>query len=68
MRKMVCPQCKVGAFCVMNEQGERLSVYVSDKGEVIPKNPEASLEGFDLSIVYCFGCSWKGSPKSLVKY
>ncbi len=68
MRKMVCPQCKVGAFCVMNKQGERLPVYVSDKGEVVPKYPEASLEGYDLNIVYCLCCSWKGSPNSLVKY
>lgn len=68
MRKMVCPQCRVGAFCVMNKQGERLPVYVSDKGEVVLKDPAASLEGYDVSIVYCLCCSWKGSPKSLLKY
>lgn len=45
MRKMVCPQCKVGAFYVLNGQGERLPVYVSDKGEVVPKDPAASLKG-----------------------
>ena len=38
MRKMVCPQCKVGAFFVMNGQGERLPVYISDKGEIVPKD------------------------------
>lgn len=68
MRKMVCPQCRVGAFCVMNSQGERLPVYVSDAGEVVPKDPAASLEGYDLTIVYCLCCSWKGSPNKLLKY
>ena len=68
MRKMVCPQCRVGIYCVMNGQGERLPVYVSDLGEIVPKDPTASLDGYDLSIVYCLGCSWKGSPKSLLKY
>ena len=44
MRKMVCPQCKVGAFFVMNGQGERLPVYISDKGEIVPKDSTSSLE------------------------
>ena len=47
MRKMVCPQCKVGAFFVMNGQGERLPVYISDKGEIVPKDSTSSLEGYD---------------------
>lgn len=68
MRKLVCPQCKAGIFCVKNEQGERLPVYISTQYEIIPKDPLASLEGFDLSIVYCLCCSWKGSPQKLVKY
>ena len=53
MRKMVCPQCKVGAFFVMNGQGERLPVYISDKGEIVPKDSTSSLEGYDLDTVYC---------------
>lgn len=68
MRKMLCPQCKVGAFFVKNGQGERMPVYVSDKGEIVPKEVSASLEGYDLSEVYCLGCSWHGSPNRLVKY
>ncbi|MDY3788180.1 hypothetical protein [Bacteroides fluxus] len=68
MRKMLCPQCKVGAFFVMNERGERLPVYVSDKGEIVPKDATASLEGYDLSEVYCFSCSWHGFPKRLVRF
>ena len=68
MRKLVCPQCKIAAMYVKNEANERLLVYVTTEGEVIPKNPEESTEGFDLSEVYCLGCSWHGSPKRMVKY
>lgn len=68
MKKMLCPQCKIAAMCVKNSAGERALVYVTDNGEVVPKYPETSLEGFDLSVVYCLGCSWSGSPKRLVKY
>lgn len=63
MRKSVCPQCKEGIFCVMNEAGERLTVYVSADHKVVAKDPSASLEGFNLEVVYCLVCSWKGSPK-----
>jgi hypothetical protein len=28
---------------------------------------EENMEGFDLTIIYCLGCSWSGSPKKLVK-
>lgn len=68
IRKLVCPQCKAGVFCVKNGQGERLTVYVSKDYEIVPKDPSASLEGFDLTIVYCLCCSWKGSPRKLVRY
>jgi len=68
MRKMLCPQCKVGVFCVKNATGKRLTVYVTAQGEVVSKHPDESLDGYDLSEVYCLGCSWHGSPKRLVKY
>lgn len=32
MKKMLCPQCKVGIFCVKDAQGNRLPVYVSGEG------------------------------------
>ncbi len=67
MKKLICPQCKVGVFCVKNAQGERLLVYVLENGEVVTKDPSASTDGFDFSEVYCLGCSWHGSPKRLVK-
>lgn len=68
MRKIVCPQCKIAAMYVKNEQGERLLVYVLENGEVATKDPDASTDGFDLTVVYCLGCSWYGSPKKLLKH
>lgn len=67
MKKYLCPQCKIAAMYVKNEQGERLLVYVFENGEVIPKKEGASTEGFDLTEVYCLGCSWHGSPKRMVR-
>lgn len=37
-----------GGILCLERAGERLPVYVSDKGEVVPKDPAASLEGYDL--------------------
>lgn len=67
MRKLLCPQCKIAALYVKNDRNERLLVYVMEDGEVVPKNLADSMEGFDLTEVYCLGCSWHGSPKRLVK-
>ena len=67
MRKLLCPQCKIAGLYVKNERKERLLVYVSDEGEVVPRNLEENMEGFNLTIVYCLGCSWSGSPKRLVR-
>ena len=52
MRKLLCPQCKIAGLYVKNEKKERLLVYVSDEGEVVPKNLEENMEGFDLTIIY----------------
>ena len=55
MRKLLCPQCKIAGLYVKNERKERLLVYVSDEGEVVPRNLEENMEGFDLTIVVLFG-------------
>lgn len=68
MRKLVCPQCKIAAMYVKNEKGGRLPVHVMENGEVVPKAPSASTEGFDLSEVFCLGCSWHGSPRRMTRY
>ena len=52
MKKLLCPQCKIAAMYVKNEQGERRLVYVLENGEVVPKYPEDSMEGFDLTEVF----------------
>lgn len=65
MKKLNCPQCKINRFGVRNGKGESVVVTVNDAYEIIPIHPEESLEGFDLSIVYCLGCSWSGSPDRL---
>ncbi|MGB4414780.1 MAG: hypothetical protein WBI53_07835 [Paludibacter sp.] len=65
MKKPNCPQCKINRFRVQNEKGDSVVVTVNKNFEVEPIHLEESLEGFDLTIVYCLGCSWKGSLKSL---
>ena len=47
---------------VKNEQGERLLVYVLENGEVVPKYPEDSMEGFDLTEVFCLDVRGTGRP------
>ena len=65
MKKLLCPQCKISSMYVKNDKNERRLVYIDDNHNVIPKYPDESLEGFDLTEVYCLGCSWNGSPKRL---
>jgi len=65
MKKMRCPQCEIHRFFVKNELNENLLVNVTDTYEIVPVNPGDSLEDFDLSMLYCLGCSWTGSPQSL---
>ena len=68
MPKKLCPQCKVGRFRVKNDAGDSVVVTVNEQFIVEPLHPDQSLEGFDLTVLYCLGCSWKGSPNALVKY
>jgi len=65
MRNLKCPQCEIERFFVKNVLNENLLVNVNELLEIIPVHPEDSLTGFDLSVIYCLGCSWVGSPKSL---
>ena len=67
MRNLNCPQCDIHRFVVKNELDEGVVVTVNELCEVIPVHKTDSLEGFDLTVVYCLGCSWYGSPKSLSK-
>jgi hypothetical protein len=65
MRNLKCPQCEIHRFYVKNEKAETLLVTVDERYEVVPVHPGDSLDGFDLTMLYCLGCSWAGSPKSL---
>jgi hypothetical protein len=65
MKNVLCPQCKIRRFCVKNELGESVVVTVTEELEVVPIHAAESLIGFDLTILYCLGCSWTGSPQSL---
>lgn len=65
MKKLNCPQCKINRFRVKNENGESVVVTVTAEHEIVPLHPEVSLEGFDLEVLYCLGCSWKGRAQSL---
>jgi len=66
MKKKLCPQCMIHRFRVKNEQGESVVVTVNELNEIIPIHPDTSLEGYDLNVLYCLGCSWKGSANSLI--
>ncbi|MDD3080341.1 MAG: hypothetical protein PHH37_14740 [Paludibacter sp.] len=65
MRKLNCPQCKINRFRVRNKNGDSIVVTVNENLEVVPIYPEMSLEGYDLEVLYCLGCSWQGSPEKL---
>ena len=65
MKKLKCPQCDIERFFVKNDQFQTCLVNVTENYEIIPVHETDSLEGFDLTILYCLGCSWQGSPKSL---
>ena len=64
--KKLCPQCQIHRFYLKNDAGERLVVTVNQEKEIIPIHEHESVEGFDTSILYCLGCSWKGSVNNLV--
>lgn len=66
MKDKICPQCKIRRFRVKDEKGNSVVVTVTDDNQIVPVHPEESLEGFDLEILYCLGCSWKGSVKKLI--
>lgn len=66
-RKNKCPQCQISSFYIKNDLNERRLIYVLEDATIIPKYEEESLEGYDLTTVYCLGCSWSGTVKRLLK-
>jgi hypothetical protein len=65
MKNLLCPQCHIHRFFIKNEKEETILVTVNERFEILPVHSNQSLDGFDLTMLYCLGCSWKGSPKSL---
>lgn len=68
MRFLYCPQCGIRRFQVKDGSGNSRVVHVTDKFEIVPAKEGESLEGFNLDIIYCLGCSWKGHVTDLKKY
>lgn len=68
MKFLVCPQCGISNFYVKNEKGGRLNVKVTGELEVVLQDKAQKLEGYNLDVVYCLGCSWSGSVNELKKY
>jgi len=66
MKLMICPQCGIANFYVKNGKGERYNIKVTSDLKIIAKDDE-SLGGFNLDILYCLGCSWKGKISELKK-
>lgn len=67
MKNLLCPQCEIHRFQIKNQLGENRIVTVNDEWEIIPIHPYETLDGFDLTMLFCLGCSWSGSPESLRK-
>lgn len=65
MKNLLCPQCKIRRFYVLNAAGERLVVTVTEDKKIHPIHETESLDGFDTSLLYCLGCSWKGTVNML---
>lgn len=68
MKFLVCPKCGVRRFYVKDANGNRVLVNVTREFEIVPVSENESLEGCDLEVLYCLGCSWKGTKRKLVKY
>lgn len=66
MKNLLCPQCKIRRFYLLNPAGERLVVTVTKEKEIQPIHENESLDGYDTSLLYCLGCSWKGTVNNLV--
>ena len=66
MKNLLCPQCKIRRFFLLNAAGERLVVTVTEDREIQPLHENESLDGFDTSVLFCLGCSWKGTVNYLV--
>jgi len=68
MKFLVCPKCGIRRFMVKDSLGNTAVVQVTTDFEIVPVEKNQNLDGFDLEILYCLGCSWKGLKNKLIKY
>ncbi len=65
-KNKLCPQCKIRRFQVKNSEGGFVVVTVDENNVITPIHEGTSLDGYDLDVLYCLGCSWKGSVNNLI--
>lgn len=68
LKYLLCPQCGLHRFFVRDAHGQPVFFHVGlDLLPFPTETSQADLGGLDFSLIYCCGCSWKGSPRKLVK-
>lgn len=66
---LLCPQCGVHRFFIRRPDNAQVFFHVDEQHQPVPtQQSHANLEGLDFPLIYCCGCSWKGSPRKLVRY
>lgn len=68
IKYMLCPKCGIRRFFVKNISGETVVVQVTSNFDIVPVDEKQNLDGFDLEVLYCLGCSWKGRKEKLISY
>ena len=63
---LLCPQCGMPLFYVVDEHGTRLYFHVSREREVLPTKPEhARARELTGDEIRCTSCSWRGPLRRL---
>lgn len=66
---LLCPQCGSHRFFIRQPDGPPIYFHVDEGHNPVPtRESNAELQGLDFSLIWCCGCSWKGSPRKLVRY
>ena len=53
---------------LIDKNGNVAIVQVTITHEIVPVDKNINLEDFDLDVLYCLGCSWKGRKNKLIRY
>ena len=68
MKRCPCLPCKIPHFYVLSGKGEGRLVFVTEDFQIVPAKSGETTEGFDLALLYCPECSWRGSTQRTVRY